>query len=194
MNKVSYALGMSIAGNLKSSGIKELDVEALCTALKAMVADQPTDITIQEAQVILNEYFQKLQAEQTQSLKGEGEEFLKMNATKEGVVTLPSGLQYKVLTQGEGKKPAATDSVKCHYEGILINGEKFDSSYDRGEAAVFPVGGVIAGWVEALQLMNEGSKWELYIPYNLAYGEQGAGNSIPPFSALIFTVELLEIQ
>lgn len=193
MNKVSYALGMSIASNLMGSGVKDLDVNDLCDAIKAMLAGGETSITPQEAQTILNDYFQALQEEQTKGLKEQGEIFLQANSAKEGVITLPSGLQYKVLTEGSGKIPTADDSVECHYEGTLIDGTKFDSSYDRGETATFPVSGVIAGWVEALQLMSEGSKWQLYIPYDLAYGERGAGNSIPPFATLVFDVELVKV-
>ena len=126
-------------------------------------------------------------------VKAEGEDFLKANQTAEGVVTLPSGLQYKVLKEGSGKKPKATDQVKCHYEGTLIDGTVFDSSYRRGEPAVFPLNGVIAGWTEGVQLMSEGAKFRFFIPFNLAYGENGAGNSIPPYAALIFDVELIEV-
>ena len=126
-------------------------------------------------------------------VKAEGEDFLKANQTAEGVITLPSGLQYKVLKEGSGKKPKATDQVKCHYEGTLIDGTVFDSSYRRGEPAVFPLNGVIAGWTEGVQLMSEGAKFRFFIPFNLAYGENVAGNSIPPYAALIFDVELIEV-
>ena len=126
-------------------------------------------------------------------MKKDGETFLAANAKKEGVTVLPSGLQYKVLKSGEGRKPGRTDKVRCHYEGTFPNGQKFDSSYDRNEPAVFGVNQVIAGWTEALQLMSEGSAWELYIPYNLAYGEAGAPGAIPPYSALVFKVELIEV-
>lgn len=193
MNKVSYALGMSVANNILASGVKDLNVEEFVNAVKAMLTNQQPSLTFEEAQQVLTEYFTKLQEEQVKALKADGEAFLAENAKKEGVVTLPSGLQYKVITEGNGNKPTANQQVKCHYEGTLINGAKFDSSYDRNEPAVFPVNGVIQGWVEALQLMPVGSKWELYIPYNLAYGERGAGQSIPPYATLIFTVELLEI-
>jgi len=193
MNKVSYALGMSVANNILASGVKDLNIEEFANAIKAVLTNQQPTLSVEEAQQVLTEYFTKLQEEQVKMFKAEGEAFLAENAKKEGVVTLPSGLQYKVITEGNGNKPTASQQVKCHYEGTLINGAKFDSSYDRNEPAVFPVNGVIQGWVEALQLMPVGSKWELYIPYNLAYGERGAGQSIPPYATLIFTVELLEI-
>ena len=193
MNKVSYALGMSVANNILASGVKDLNIDEFASAIKAVLKNQQPTLSVEEAQQVLTEYFTKLQEEQVKMFKAEGEAFLAENAKKEGVVTLPSGLQYKVITEGNGNKPTASQQVKCHYEGTLINGAKFDSSYDRNEPAVFPVNGVIQGWVEALQLMPVGSKWELYIPYNLAYGERGAGQSIPPYATLIFTVELLEI-
>ncbi len=193
MNKVSYALGMSVANNILASGVKDLNIEEFANAIKAVLTNQQPTLSVEEAQQVLTEYFTKLQEEQVKMFKAEGEAFLAENAKKEGVVTLPSGLQYKVITEGNGNRPTASQQVKCHYEGTLINGAKFDSSYDRNEPAVFPVNGVIQGWVEALQLMPVGSKWELYIPYNLAYGERGAGQSIPPYATLIFTVELLEI-
>ena len=193
MNKVSYALGMSVANNILASGVKDLNIEEFANAIKAVLTNQQPTLSVEEAQQVLTEYFTKLQEEQVKMFKSEGEAFLAENAKKEGVVTLPSGRQYKELTEGNGNKPTASQQVKCHYEGTLINGAKFDSSYDRNEPAVFPVNGVIQGWVEALQLMPVGSKWELYIPYNLAYGERGAGQSIPPYATLIFTVELLEI-
>lgn len=193
MNKVSYALGMSVANNILASGVKDLNIEEFANAIKAVLTNQQPTLSVDEAQQVLTEYFTKLQDEQIKMFKAEGEAFLAENAKKEGVVTLPSGLQYKVITEGNGNKPTASQQVKCHYEGTLVNGAKFDSSYDRNEPAVFPVNGVIQGWVEALQLMPVGSKWELYIPYNLAYGERGAGQSIPPYATLIFTVELLEI-
>lgn len=193
MNKVSYALGMSVANNILASGVKDLNIEEFANAIKAVLTNQQPTLSVEEAQQVLTEYFTKLQEEQVKMFKAEGEAFLAENAKKEGVVTLPSGLQYKVITEGNGNRPTASQQVKCHYEGTLINGAKFDSSYDRNEPAIFPVNGVIQGWVEALQLMPVGSKWELYIPYNLAYGERGAGQSIPPYATLIFTVELLEI-
>ena len=194
MKKVSYALGMSVANNILASGVKNLEVEEFAKAVKAVLGGEPMELSIDEAQETLTVYFTKLQEEQVAGLKAEGEAFLAENAKKEGVVTLPSGLQYKVLNSGNGATPKATDSVECHYEGRLISGTVFDSSYQRGETATFGVNQVIAGWVEALQLMKEGDKWQLYIPYNLAYGERGAGAQIPPYSTLIFDVELVTVK
>ena len=193
MKKVSYALGMSIANNIITSGVKNLEVEEFVKGMYAVVSGKDSEISMQEAGQLLNEYFTKLEAERSKTLTEEGANFLAENAKKEGVVTLSSGLQYKIITEGTGKVATAEDSVQCHYEGRLINGTKFDSSYDRNEPATFGVTQVIAGWVEALQLMPEGSKWQLYIPYNLAYGERGAGQSIPPYSTLIFDIELLKV-
>jgi FKBP-type peptidyl-prolyl cis-trans isomerase FklB len=193
MEKVSYALGMSIANNIMASGVNNLNVEEFVKAIKASLAGEQPAMSVAEAQQVLNDYFTKLQEEQTAALKKEGEEFLAQNAKQEGVVTLPSGLQYKVLKSGNGATPKASDSVECHYEGRLISGTVFDSSYQRGETATFGVTQVIAGWVEALQLMSEGAKWKLFIPANLAYGERGAGQSIEPNSTLIFEVELLKV-
>ena len=193
LDKVNYSLGLSIASNLISSGVKTINVEAFTAALSSAFAGIMPEITPNEANQILQDYFENLQNEQGKAAKEAGEKFLAENKKQEGVVTLPSGLQYKILQAGNGSKPKASDSVKCHYEGKLINGQIFDSSIRRGEPAVFPVSGVIAGWVEALQLMPVGSKWQLYIPSELAYGKHGAGQSIGPNETLIFDVELLEI-
>ena len=194
MDKVSYALGMSIANNIMASGVNGLNVEEFVKAITTYMAGEEPAMTPAEAQQVLNDYFTKLQEEQTAALKSEGEAFLAQNAKNEGVVTLPSGLQYKVLKSGNGATPKASDSVECHYEGRLISGTVFDSSYQRGETATFGVTQVIAGWVEALQLMKEGDKWQLFIPYNLAYGERGAGAQIPPFATLVFDVELIKVK
>lgn len=193
MDKVSYALGLSIGNNFQSSGIKEFNVEDFVKGLKDVLAGEKPEISYDEAKQVINDYFVKLQKESLEINKKAGEEFLAINKSRAGVVTLPSGLQYQVLTKGTGAKPKATDSVKCHYHGTLINGEVFDSSVERGEPAVFGVSQVIRGWVEALQLMEVGSKWRLFIPSDLAYGEQGAGGAIAPNSTLIFDVELLDI-
>lgn len=193
MDKVSYALGLSIGNNFQNSGINELNVDDFVRGLKHVLADEKPEISYDEAKQVINDYFTKLQSEKLEINKKAGEEFLAINKGKAGVVTLPSGLQYQVLKKGEGAKPTAKDSVKCHYHGTLINGTVFDSSVQRGEPAVFGVSQVIKGWVEALQLMEVGSKWKLFIPSNLAYGEQGAGGAIEPNSALIFDVELLDI-
>ncbi len=193
IDKVSYSLGLSFASNLISTGVKTINTEALTDALNTVFAGQMPEIMPDEANNILQDYFEKLQKKQGNAAKEAGEKFMAENKKKEGVVVLPSGLQYKILTTGNGPKPKASDTVKCHYEGKLINGQIFDSSIRRGEPAEFPVSGVIAGWVEALQLMPVGSKWELYIPAELAYGTHGAGQSIGPNETLIFDVELLAI-
>ena len=200
MDKNSYALGMSIAHNMLQSGVKEVAFDDFVAGLKATLTRQEPAISYKEAGDILDKYFQELQekqaaeqAEISEVMKREGEEFLAANAKKEGVIVLPSGLQYKVIKEGEGRMPELTDKVKCHYEGTFVDGEKFDSSYDRKQPAVFGVNQVIPGWTEALQLMSEGSVWELYIPYKLGYGEAGAQGASPPYSALVFKVELIEV-
>ncbi len=193
MDKLSYGLGMGIGQNLLSMGVSDINVDDFVGALKAVLAGEKTELTHSEAQKVVSEYFQKLSEQAYAKTKEAGEAFLAQNSKKEGVVTLPSGLQYQVLTEGTGKQPKASDRVQCHYEGTLIDGTVFDSSIKRGEPAVFGVTQVIAGWVEALQLMKEGAKWRLYIPYNMAYGEHGAGEMIPPYSALIFDVELIKV-
>jgi FKBP-type peptidyl-prolyl cis-trans isomerase FklB len=202
--KFSYALGMNIGNglgaNLKKQSV-EVDPALVSQGLKDAMGGAKTRLTQEEAQAVLNEVqteVRKQQQEKTQESsaknKTEGEAFLTANKTKEGVVTLPSGLQYKILTAGTGPKPTASDSVKCNYRGTLINGTEFDSSYKRGQPATFGVGQVIKGWTEALQLMPVGSKWQLFIPSSLAYGERGAGAEIGPDSTLIFEVELLSIE
>lgn len=200
MDKNSYALGMSIAHNMLQSGVREISFDDFTAGLKAALTGAEPAISYEEAGALLDEFFGKIQEEQAarqaeigELMKKDGETFLAANAKKEGVTVLPSGLQYKVLKSGEGRKPGRTDKVRCHYEGTFPNGQKFDSSYDRNEPAVFGVNQVIAGWTEALQLMSEGSAWELYIPYNLAYGEAGAPGAIPPYSTLVFKVELIEV-
>lgn len=200
MDKNSYALGMSIAHNMIQSGVKEISFEDFTAGLKATLKGEEPAISYEEAGKLLDKYFSQLEeaqaasrAEIGEAMKKEGAEFLLENAKKEGVTVLASGLQYKVLKNGNGKKPSKTSQVKCHYEGTFIDGKVFDSSYRRGEPAVFGVNQVIAGWTEALQLMSEGSEWQLFIPYNLAYGEAGAGGSIPPYAALVFKVELIEV-
>lgn len=193
MDKISYALGLSIGNNFQNSGINNLQVEDFVKGLKDVLGGAEPEISYDEAKQVINDYFMNLQKERLELNKKAGEEFLNINRGKAGVVTLPSGLQYQVLKQGEGAKPAASDKVKCHYHGTLINGTVFDSSVQRGEPAVFGVSQVIPGWVEALQLMPVGSKWRLFIPSDLAYGEHGAGDAIEPNSALVFDVELLDI-
>ena len=200
MDKVSYALGMSIAHNMLQSGVKDLTFDDFIAGVKATLQGEQPAVPYEEAGKILDAYFTDLEAAKAaeeaeigEAMKKDGEAFLAENAAKPGVITLTSGLQYKVIKAGTGRKPRRSDRVRCHYEGTFTNGMVFDSSYKRGEPAVFGVGQVIAGWTEALQLMSEGSQWELYIPYNLAYGEAGAHGAIPPYAALVFKVELLEV-
>ena len=193
MDKVSYALGLSIGNNFQNSGIKQLQVEDFMKGLEDVLGEKQPAISYEEAKQVINDYFMKLQQERLEINKQAGAEFLEINRHKAGVVELPSGLQYEILKQGTGAKPSANDKVKCHYHGTLINGTVFDSSVQRGEPATFGVSQVIPGWVEALQLMPVGSKWRLFIPSNLAYGEHGAGDVIEPNSTLIFDVELLDI-
>ena len=192
MDKISYALGLSIGNNFQNSGINNLQVEDFVKGLKDVLNAQP-EISYDEAKQVINDYFMNLQKERLELNKKAGEEFLNINKGKAGVVTLPSGLQYQVLKQGEGAKPTASDKVKCHYHGTLINGTVFDSSVQRGEPAVFGVSQVIPGWVEALQLMPVGSKYIVWVPSELAYGERGAGQDIKPNSTLKFEIELLDI-
>lgn len=201
MDKVSYALGLGIGQQLAQMGASDLNIDDFADAIKDVINGNELKVPHKDAQTIVQEYFRQqeerinaIRAEQGKAAKAEGEKFLAENGKKEGVVTHKSGLQYEVLREGNGKKPKATDQVKCHYEGTLINGQVFDSSYKRNEPAVFPLNQVIPGWTEGLQLMQEGAKYRFYIPYILAYGESGAGGSIPPFATLIFDVELLEVM
>ena len=201
MDKVSYALGIGIGHQLANMGGQELNIDDFAQAVKDVLGGKELKIKSSEAQQIVQDFFaehEKKISQQRQEAgkahKEAGEKYLAENAKKEGIVTLPSGLQYQVLKEGNGKKPTAKDSVKCHYEGFLIDGTVFDSSVQRGEPAVFGLQQVIAGWTEGLQLMQEGAKYRFFIPYRLAYGEGGAGSSIPPFAALIFDVELLQVM
>ena len=194
MDKVSYALGLSLGQNMASSGVKTIEFDDLVAGMKAIMNKEKPAISFEEAQEVLNKFFKELEAKVAGKAKEEGEAFLAANAKREGVNVTASGLQYEVLTAAEGKKPKATDKVKVHYEGTLIDGTVFDSSYRRGEAISFGLNQVIKGWTEGVQLMSIGSKYKFFIPYNLAYGERGAGAQIPPYAALIFTVELLGIE
>ena len=201
MDKVSYALGLGIGDQLKAMGGNKLVIDDLAQAIKDVINDATTQMDIKEAQIIASNFMAEVEEENKKKreeigamLRVAGEQFLADNAKKEGVVVLPSGLQYEVLTEGCGRNPKATDNVKCHYEGRLIDGTVFDSSYRRGTPAVFGLNQVIAGWTEGVQLMQEGAKYRFFIPYNLAYGANGAGDSIPPYSALIFEVELISIE
>ena len=194
MDKVSYALGLSLGQNMASSGVKTIEFDDLVAGMKAIMNKEKPAISFDEAQEVLNTFFAELEAKVAGKAKAEGEAFLAENAKREGVIVTGSGLQYEVLTAAEGKKPKATDKVKVHYEGTLIDGTVFDSSYRRGEAISFGLNQVIQGWTEGVQLMSVGAKYKFFIPYNLAYGERGAGAQIPPYAALIFTVELLGIE
>jgi FKBP-type peptidyl-prolyl cis-trans isomerase FklB len=201
MDKVSYALGLGIGQQLAQMGASDLNVDEFAQAIKDVLAGNKLKISHRDAQGIVEQYFRRkeaaMQAERNAKgkvAKEEGEKYLAENAKKEGVVTLPSGLQYMVLQEGNGRKPKASDQVVCHYEGFLIDGTVFDSSIQRGEPATFGLQQVIAGWTEGLQLMQEGAKYRFFIPYRLAYGEGGAGGMIPPFATLIFDVELIEVK
>ena len=193
MDKFSYGLGMNIGQNLASMGVSTLEFADFVKGMQDVLSGKQTEITVVEAQNAINDFFNKLTEEKYGKTKESGIAFLEENKKREGVVTLPSGLQYEIINAGLGKKPTAADRVQCHYEGTLIDGTVFDSSIKRGQPAVFGVSQVIAGWVEALQLMGEGAKWRLYIPYDMAYGANGAGEMIPPYSALIFDVELIKV-
>ena len=201
MDKVSYALGLNIGQQLKQMGLSGvLNVEDFAASIKDTLEGNDLKVTLPEAQQILNKFFTELEdkqraaaAEAGKAARVEGEAFLAENAKREGVTVTASGLQYEVLTEGTGKQPKAENTVRCHYEGRLIDGTVFDSSYRRGEPADFGLRQVIKGWTEGVQLMKEGAKYRFFIPYNLAYGEQGAGADIPPYAALIFDVELVKV-
>ena len=194
MEKLSYALGMSMASSLVKSGLNKIDVESFSKAFSDIITNGAAEMSPEEANQHIQEYFSKMQEEAMEANIEEGQKFLEENSKKEGVITLESGLQYEILTEGNGEIPSADDRVKCHYHGTLITGEVFDSSVERGQPAVFGVNQVIRGWVEALQLMPVDSKWRLYVPSDLAYGAQGAGEMIGPNTTLIFDVELLGIE
>jgi FKBP-type peptidyl-prolyl cis-trans isomerase FklB len=194
MEKISYALGLSVAQNLLSSGVKDLNQSAFSKGIMHGLQNENVEMTPSEVNDLLRQYFEGLQQKAVSLNKEAGLKFLAENAKNTGVTVLPSGLQYQVLTDGTGAQPKATDKVKCHYHGTLIDGTVFDSSVERGTPAVFPVNGVIQGWVEALQLMQVGAKWRLFIPSELAYGDRGAGDKIGPNTTLVFDVELIEIN
>lgn len=201
MDKLSYALGIGIGSQLAGMGAKELNIDDFAQAIKDVISGAGLKVDNAEAQTLVQNFFQEQEAKQQaaaaeagKAAKAAGEAFLAENAKKDGAVTLPSGLQYQVLKEGNGKKPSATDQVVCHYEGTLIDGTVFDSSYKRNEPATFGLNQVIAGWTEGVQLMSEGAKYRFFIPYNLAYGERGAGAQIPPFAALVFDVELIQVK
>jgi FKBP-type peptidyl-prolyl cis-trans isomerase FklB len=198
--KISYIIGMEIGGNFKKQSI-DIDPDILSRGIKDGLSGAKPLLSEQEAREVMTAFEKEMRSRQQAAQKAageknkkEGEAFLAENKKKAGVKTLPSGLQYRVIKAGTGKKPAATDTVTTHYRGTLIDGTEFDSSYKRGKPATFPVNGVIPGWTEALQLMEEGAKWQLFIPSNLAYAERGAGRVIGPHATLIFEVELISIQ
>lgn len=200
MDKVSYALGLGIGRQLQDLCGEDLNINDFTQAVRDLLTGNHLAIDEIEGQQLVIEFLQRRDAERKseqaklgEAAKREGEEYLEKNAARSGVTVLPSGLQYEVVREGTGRKPKATDSVKCHYEGTLVDGTVFDSSRRRGEPAVFPLNGVIRGWTEGLQLMQEGAIYRFFIPYNLAYGENGAGASIPPYAALVFEVELIEV-
>ena len=201
MDKLSYALGIGIGSQLAGMGAKELNIDDFAQAIKDVISGSQLKVDNVEAQTLVQNFFQEQEAKQQaaaaeagKAAKAEGEAFLAENGKKEGIVTLPSGLQYQVLKEGNGKKPSATDQVVCHYEGTLIDGTVFNSSYQRNQPATFGLNQVIPGWTEGVQLMQEGAKYRFFIPYKLAYGERGAGAQIPPFATLVFDVELIEVK
>ena len=194
--RVSYGVGRQLGDQLRNNPFKEFDVSAVQAGLADAIANatsQVSDEDLNEAFSVVSKKMQELEQAAAKEKSAEGEAYLATNAKRDEVTVLESGLQYEVLATGEGEKPTAASTVRTHYHGSFINGDVFDSSVDRGQPAEFPVGGVIAGWTEALQLMTEGSKWRLYVPYNLAYGEQGSQGAIPPYATLVFDVELLAI-
>ena len=201
MDKLSYALGIGIGSQLAGMGAKELNIDDFAQAIKDVISGSELKVDNAEAQTLVQNFFQEQEAKQQaaaaeagKAAKAAGEAFLAENGKKDGIVTLPSGLQYQVLKDGNGKKPSATDQIVCHYEGTLIDGTVFDSSYQRNQPATFGLNQVIAGWTEGVQLMQEGAKYRFFIPYKLAYGERGAGAQIPPFATLVFDVELIEVK
>jgi FKBP-type peptidyl-prolyl cis-trans isomerase FklB len=193
IDSVSYSLGVNIGENVNTQ-FKDIKIENFLSGMKEIINGKEPKINNDQALMIIQNYFAKKQSAMSEEKIDEGRTFLEENGKKEGVTTLESGLQYTVITEGTGPKPKLEDNVTTHYHGTLIDGTVFDSSVDRGEPASFPVGGVIKGWTEALQLMSVGSKWKLFVPYDLAYGERGAGQQIGPYSTLIFEVELLSIN
>ena len=201
MDKLSYALGHNIGHQMIGMGLgKSLNIDDYATAIRDVLEGRKTQMNHEEVQQTLEHFFTEMEARQQaeaaergKAAKGEGEAFLAENKKRAGVVTTPSGLQYEIVKEGTGRQPKASDTVRCHYEGTLIDGTVFDSSYRRGMPAEFGLRQVISGWTEGVQLMKEGSIFKFYIPYNLAYGERGAGADIPPYAALIFTVELIKV-
>jgi FKBP-type peptidyl-prolyl cis-trans isomerase FklB len=191
MDTLSYSLGLLLAQNIKDLGFEKLVISDIAQGLDDVIKGNSTKVSINEANTLINNEIAMINERKSASVIEEGKKFL---AKRPGVITTASGLQYEIITPGTGATPKATDQVTTNYRGTLIDGTQFDSSYDRNEPTTFPVNGVIKGWTEALQLMKEGAKWELYIPYNLAYGTRGAGKDIPPYATLIFEIELLKVN
>jgi FKBP-type peptidyl-prolyl cis-trans isomerase FklB len=194
MNELSYSLGVSVGLNLKDQGFEVNSVEDFAQAMNDVLSGNDLAIPAEKVNEIVNNYFQDLQAKRAAEMQEGQKAFFEENGKREQVTTTDSGLQYEVFTEGKGEKPASTDKVTVHYHGTLIDGTVFDSSVQRGEPASFPVNGVIQGWQQALTLMTVGSKWRVFIPSELAYGERGAGNAIPPHSPLVFDIELISID
>lgn len=193
-NQVSYCFGVVIGSNMKNTGLDSLDMETFLVAMKDVFSDKPLKVERAEAQATMQQYMQQVMMKKSAVAKEQSEKFLEVNKVKEGVITTSSGLQYKVMAKGTGKSPTATDRVTVHYTGKLTDGTVFDSSIQRGQPATFRVNQVIPGWTEALQMMKEGDKWTLYIPYEQGYGERGSPPQIPPYSTLIFDVELMKVN
>lgn len=194
MDSLSYSLGVLLAQNIKTLGLEKLSSEDIAKGIDDVLNDRETTISVNDANSMVSNEIAMINEKKSGPVKEEGIKFLEENAKKPGVKTTASGLQYEIITSGTGATPKPTDEVTTNYRGTLINGKQFDSSYDRGEPAKFPVNRVIPGWTEALQMMKEGDKWRLFIPYNLAYGERGAGQDIPPFATLIFDIELIKVN
>ena len=194
LDSASYSIGVNIAQNLKNQGVESLNYEALSKAICDVLEKKDLLIKEKETGKIVGDFFKEVQEKRIERNKKEGAEFLEKNAKRKEVTVTKSGLQYEIITEGKGEKPSAEDKVKTHYHGTLLDGTVFDSSVKRGEPISFPVNGVIKGWEEALQLMPVGSKWKLYVPYDLAYGERGAQGAIMPYSTLIFELELISIE
>lgn len=194
LDTVSYSLGVNIGSNIKTQGVKELNLPAMMQGMKHVMSGDSPWLNDQQAMAAIQAYFSKISEAKGAESKKKGSEFLAENGKRKGVTTTASGLQYEVIKMGEGDKPLATDEVTVHYHGTTTDGQVFDSSKDRGEPATFPLNGVISGWTEGLQLMPKGSIFKLFLPSELAYGERGAGEKIPPHAVLIFEVELLDIK
>ncbi len=194
MDSLSYGLGLLLAQNVKQLGLENIDGASLSAAIQDVLEGKETIMTVDQANMLVSNEIAAVSEKKAGPVLEEGKKFLTENQKKKGITTTASGLQYEVIKPGSGATPKLTDKVTTHYKGTLINGQEFDSSYKRGEPATFPVNGVIKGWTEALQLMKEGDKWRLYIPYDLAYGERGAGKDIPPFATLIFDIELIKVN